>query len=421
MRPTPDFPKILIISAQPYNESEQSRTLDSYFHGFPNENLVQIFSDSRIPQKGHCSKLFQITDAALIRRMFLKRKAAPKVFLRENLNDNTQSGEDSFLRAPRKKTYIYRLLRKFIWKKRYWDTKELESLVHSFRPDAIFVTSSPHFFTFEMALHFSHEYRIPIIFSITDDYYFVSSKVNPVGHIYLKKYRKLIDRVMSEKCCGVFVSEPSQEKYCSFFKIPGKVIYLSSGMAPVLLNEKIDINRPFYYFGNGGFGREESIHQFAAAMEQAGLKNELRVYGSGYKKRNLPKLLKLCGFVQYSKIKSIEEEAGALVYLESIKDRYGGLVKYSLSTKTADYLCSGKPIIVYGNRHSGAVNFMKDHNCAPVATSFRELVQLLSSLKDGSIDTTLFAKNCYETARDCFCVEKQSANFLKFINSFLGR
>ena len=53
MRPASDFPKILIISAQPYNESEQSRTLDSYFHSFPNENLVQIFSDARIPQKGH--------------------------------------------------------------------------------------------------------------------------------------------------------------------------------------------------------------------------------------------------------------------------------------------------------------------------------------------------------------------------------
>ena len=79
--------------------------------------------------------------------------------------------------------------------------------------------------------------------------------------------------------------------------------------------------------------------------------------------------------------------------MESTKPKQASLVRYSLSTKTSDYLCSGKPIIAYGNKESGAIRFMRDTGSAPTATSYKELVDLLSKIKFGEIDYSPYSKS----------------------------
>lgn len=413
------FPRILIISAQPYNESEQSRTLDSYFHNIPNDFLAQIFSDERIPQKGNCSRLFQITDKSLIKRRFYRKASVGRIFLRDDLATKALKQSTILSKGPRKKTYIYRLLRKVIWNKKLWDTPELENFVSDFKPDAIFVTSSPHFYTFEIALHFSKKFDLPILFSITDDYYFVSSHVSAFGKIYLRKYRSLIDEVMKRKCRGFFLTEAAKEMYCSYFKIPGDIVYLASDEIPLFGNEKIDISKPFFYFGNGAYGRMDAIFDFAEAMQEAGLRNELHIYGNWFTKEKSVRNLRFFKGVPHSEMLKIMNSAGALVYIESLKDKYADLVKFSMSTKSADYLCSGKPIIVYGNRSAGAISFMIANKCAPVAVNHGQLVDLFKRVQSDSINPEQYQMNSFLTAKKCFDVDIQSNHFLESVMSFI--
>jgi len=131
-------PKILIIDTQPYHKMVQSRALESYFHQFRKENLMQIFSDDRIPCKGQCEYLYQITDYDLLKCRFNKKHKVGKVYSYKDLplewNINAKR-----IRKPKNRGPLYRFLRKAIWKKSYWNTAELEKLVSDFCPDFIFV------------------------------------------------------------------------------------------------------------------------------------------------------------------------------------------------------------------------------------------------------------------------------------------
>ena len=56
------YRKILIVGSTPYNKNTPARAFDAYFHGWKKENLAQIFSNPRKPNKGHAGYFYQITD-----------------------------------------------------------------------------------------------------------------------------------------------------------------------------------------------------------------------------------------------------------------------------------------------------------------------------------------------------------------------
>ena len=161
--------RVLIVGTVPYNEMSTSRAFNSYFRFWEKENLAQIFSNAKAPVKGHCGTLFQITDERMLKRRFNRKTETGVVF---NYGDLADKWDDSSLEVSngvakmyrfgsRKNSFVY-LLRKFIWKRKYWRSEKLLSWLDEFSPECVFLSFSDDFFIPQIALFVAERYNIPI-------------------------------------------------------------------------------------------------------------------------------------------------------------------------------------------------------------------------------------------------------------------
>ena len=413
-------PKILIVAAQPYNKTNQSRSYDSFFHQFDKNNLVQIFSDSRVPCKGHCSLLYQITDKQLLKARLHGRKKVGRIFKFEDLPNewNYETSQKGF--TPKKKGPVYRFLRKFIWKKKYWDTEELEKFVSDFNPNCIFLAFSKDFFIFDIAVHFADKLNLPIIVSIMDDYYFYDEyKGQLLNKQYRKRFDKVVNNLMSRDVCCVFESEKIRRRYTDHFKVPGDVIYIASNIKPTKSSE-IDLSKDWYYFGNLEFGRFDSLIDIAQTLQKYNKKIKIHIYSADYNlvkpEKNLTNLI-LHGPVPYAQMLDIAQSAGALLIVEGNKKSDVKMVEYSLSTKVGDTLCMGKPVIAFGHKDAGAISFLLENKCCYIATNNNDLETLISDIANGFNDPDIYDKQ-FQTAKKYFSINEQSERFLEISERF---
>mgnify|MGYP007108739068 CR=1 FL=1 len=417
--------KILIVGAQPFNENNQYRSLKSYFDSFSPNELVQIFSDSRIPCKGLCSKLYQITDKTLILKRF--KKIDDRIYKYEELAEKPNSQELNKKRfRPKKKTGFYRFLRKRVWNKKYWLTPRLETFIDDFRPNAVFLSWGEDFFLVDVAEFFAKKYDIPIFVSITDDCYFFdgvrSDGFDLFRKLYLKKYRQRVDAFLKGDVYGFFVSDKIKRKYQDYFHIPGVVIPIGSSIEPIWKEPDIDLRNGIYYFGNLEYGRLKAIEIFARGLKKYLPSVKIHVFSKDISLEKNEENLILHPAIPYEKVTNmIRGIPSALLIAESFDEADVARVRYSLSTKVGDCFCAMKPIICIGGRGAGAVDFMKEQECSFVCNDVENMDSfcegLLASFQKNASD---FLRKQYEIARKTFDESASALKWRKSAEDFLA-
>ena len=410
-------PKILIIGATPWRPDHQTRSYESYFYYFPKEFLRQIFSNSLTPVKGICGELYQITDGGLLKARFSKKDKTGRLFRYENCLDGCPvKGPRISKRIPLKNTGLYRLIRKWIWKKRYWLTEELLNWVVEFKPDLIFLCTGEDFFQYEIASYFSKELHVPIIASITDDVYFKNHfSLSPFWWIYKNLINKRIKSFMKLDVTGSFCSDKIKDKYCGYFGIPGFTQYIASKKASFSLCSPLPISiKKAFYFGNLEYGRWNSLVDIAGAFMKEKNVVEVHVYTSdyvSYKKKKRPSNLILHSPVSYAEVLEMTQKADLLLIVESFKQKYVRDTAYSLSTKVADCLSSGRPILCYAHAQTGAAWFLKNKDAAIIATNKEELELAVRQISNQAVDFEALSNKEMQVFDACFNIEDQAELF----------
>lgn len=411
--------KILIVGTQPYNQANQARAFDSYFHNFSPENLIHIFSDARTPCKGHCESLYQIKDIDLLKKVFFPWHKVGRIFKRNSLKDFWSKDDAINPYKPKKRGPLSYWLRRFLWRRLYWDSEKLETLVKDFRPDIVFISFSYDFFILNIGEYFSRKYQIPIIISIADDLIFRGPMPGFLGkayhRAYVKRFKKLISR---NRVFAIYESNKMKNKYESELNLKGEIVYIASSLIPKA-NDGITFDKNFRYFGNLEFGRLDSLIDIAKGLEGEKISSCLEIYSSDYchvDKSKLPATMRIFPPVPYSEVIQLMNDSSFLVIVESFEKANVDAVKYSLSTKIADSLCSGIPILAYGASGTGAIDFLKDNQCAFVADSKEQLQLFFSKFRNRSIDYLPIAKKQFETAKRCFSVNEQASYFFEIAN-----
>lgn len=250
--------RVLIIGTVPYNEMSTSRAFDSYFHFWEKENLAQIFSNAKTPAKGHCGTLYQITDARMLKHRFWKNMDTGRIFSYDELPDRWKdsslevgAGTSRLYRFGSRKSPLVYMLRKWIWKRKYWCTEKLLSWLDDFSPECVFLSFSDDFFIPQIALFVAERYNIPIVSSIGDDYYFnYKFSLSPLYNIYKLLYRKLIRKVFSRNGSAIYIGDKIRDKYNEVFGLDGKTVYLTSGIKRRPFRVISETNPKISYFGN---------------------------------------------------------------------------------------------------------------------------------------------------------------------------
>ena len=389
-----EFPKVLIVGTVPYNKKSTSRAFESYFHGWDRERLAQVFSNTRTPVKGHCGSLYQITDQRLVKRRFDKRIKVGKRYEYEELPDewldnDLELGSSVFGKLyafGSRSSHITHLMRKFVWRERFWHTDDLDAWLDGFKPDCVFLAFSNDYFILEIALYVAEKYDIPIVSAIGDDYYFEERKtLSPLYWLYKRTYRSLVRRVFEHGGSAVYIGNKIRDKYNSAFGLRGETVYLTSE-ADRRPFRPIDVECPVIrYFGNIRLGRNQSLLELGKVLGRVNSNYRLEVYSNETDQKQYQMLVDepsvdFMGSVPYKTVLDKTLESDVLVVVEGFDKRDVDITRYSLSTKVADALASGVMVVGYGSSECGAIEYLAETGCCCVANSAVDLQGMMERL-----------------------------------------
>lgn len=401
-------PRVVIVGTVPYNKKSTSRAFDAYFHYWEKENIVQIFSNTKKPCKGHCEKLYQITDYRMLQRWLGKKINTGVPYYYDDLDiewkDNDleldNANAEAAYKFGGKHTPLTHLLRGVLWREKFWRTEELDRWLNDFKPECVFLAFSDDYFILKIALYIAQKYNIPIVSCIGDDYYFNNEKtISPLYHLYKFTYKKLVDRVLSWPGSAIYISDKIRDKYNMEFGLDGETVYLTSTIERKPF-KTINTNRPIItYFGNIGMGRNDSLNAIGYALGEINSQYVLEVYSNEKDKQIYSVFdenpnVKYMGSVPYAQVQERMAESDITIIVEGFKEEDINLSRYSLSTKAADALASGASILVYGSFESGIIEYMQSTKAAMVCTQKDELIYAIEKL----IDDQELQKKYYDQA-----------------------
>jgi hypothetical protein len=398
------MPRILIVGTAPYDRNCQSRAFDSYFHGMPPEDLAQIFTYQYRPQKGHCGKLFQITDEMMLKRFFLKNAIVGRSYSIEELQEddgiasiNKQANSQNNIKQKLVIQWLYKygkkdrpttyLLRGLLWKKNNWCTEELNIWLETFNPECVFLSFSDDFFISKIALYVAEKFNIPIISSIADDYYFNDKiSLSPFYYLYRNMYKKLINKILRRKgSTAIYIGDRIRDKYNKEFGLQGETIYLTS-MIERRAFRPIDVDKPIIsYFGNIRLGRDQSLIDIGEALARINSTYVLHVYSNEkdikyIKKMQRAKGIVFHGTIPYTEVLAKMKKSDILIVVEGFCKEDVKTVKYSISTKIPDTLSVGVQVFAYGDADCGAIDYLQKMGCVAVCTNKSQLINALKEL-----------------------------------------
>ena len=423
-------PRVLIVGTVPYNPKSTSRAFASYFGNWEKNKIRQIFSNTEEPVKGHCSELYQITDARMLKKLFKKSITVGKRYSYDDLSESTSeivgNGKENGLisalyKMGRKKTPFIYLMRHIIWKKKNWNTKDLNDWLDDFNPECVFLSFSDDFFIPEIALYIAKKYNIPIVSSIGDDYYFNDRfSISPFYYVYRGLYKNLIRRVFNHGGGAIYIGDKIKHKYNSQFGLKGKTVYLTSEIKGREFRPINSAKPAVSYFGNIGGGRNKSLCDIANALKNVDKSFKIDVY-SNEKNEKLYKCLienngiNFHGSIPYSEVLKKMNESDVLLVVEGFDEKDIFMTRYSLSTKVADSLSSGVAVFGYGSEECGAIEYLKSIECATVCTDKCELENKLKML----INSEEYQKDNYDKTKLIVGKNHEKSNSLSIFENYV--
>lgn len=427
--------KILIVGTVPYNEKSTSRAFASYFTGMEKENLAQIFSNTKEPVKGHCGTLFQITDQRMLKRRFDSAIRTGRIFYYEDLGDawdsidlevRSQVVSKMYSIGKNKNSLVY-LIRKFVWKKKYWCTQELNTWLEEFNPDCVFLSFSDDFFIPQIALYVAEKFDIPIVSSIGDDYYFNYNKtISPLYHIYKCQYRALIRKVFRHQGSAIYIGNKIRDKYNVEFGLDGETVYLTSSIERRPFRP-IDKDNPIIsYFGNIRLGRNESLNEIATALGKINSKYKLHVYSNEGEAKYYQMFIdnpnaEFHGSVPYAEVQKRTLESDIVVVVEGFKKKDVDITRYSLSTKVADSLASGVAVFAYGSGECGAIEYAEETGCIVTCTDQSKLTDMLRDLVNNAEEQRQNYMKAIEVIETNHRLENSTSTFRSVVKKTIER
>lgn len=433
------YPRLLIVGTVPYNRQSTSRAFDAYFHNWPHDKIAQVFSDPNEPLKGHCGTLYQITDNRMLQRWLHKGVKTGKVFNYEELQTESSARAKSnaavsdkniiskLQKFGRKHTPFSHLMRKLLWRKRYWNTPEFNEWLETFNPECVFLSFSNDFFILEIALYVARKFNIPICSSTGDDYYFDGKfSLDPLYYLYHEWYKSLNRKVFRHKGSAIYIGDKIRDKYNEAFNLDGETVYLVSDIQRRAFKEINQRHCIVRYFGNIRLGRNNSICAVAQALQRIDSNVTIEVYSNECDDKVIKVFkahpnIKFCGVIPYAEVMTKTLESDILLVVEGTTKQDINLSRYALSTKVADSLASGCNIVGYGSSECGAIEYMEKIGCVTLGHSIDEMESKLRILLS---DVNLQKRN-YDKAHQVYLMnhtrDQSNARVLRIVKNLTER
>lgn len=381
----------------------------SYFKDWSANDLAQLYVHSEVPTDTICKNYYRITDKEMIKSVFTRKSGAvlKEADIREGLSDSrTDSGNTARLyQKARKRTPFIYFARNMWWKLGKWKTKKLLNWVDDFNPDVIFLASGDYSFIYDIALKLAKYKKIPLVVSCMDDYYFHNKNENKLlGKMVHRSFMKQVKRTIDYATCIFPICEKMGKDYGKLFNKPYHTLPTPSTLNKPLDEEKTNA---ISYIGNLGYKRNEQIIKLGQALLKV-QSDKRPQYIDVYSAESRPEILKdlneengikFHGAISADEVLKVMGKSLAVIHTESFDKETRKSVAYSVSTKIADSLASGTPILAYGPGEVASIEYLLENNAAFCVTSDSELEASLCELIENQEKREEIVKHALDLAK----------------------
>lgn len=397
--------KILVFSHNPFSsQANNGKTLESFFKGYPIENLAQIYLEPSTPDFNYCRRYYRITDYEVISNVLSNGRVGHAL---EEADSNSQFLDASnamvrhlyhSIRKKSERTGISKFIhsgfvrripafvafREMLWRFANWETLEFNSWIRAFAPDLLFFQGSSCAFAYKIALRLSDKYDIPLVIQLTDDY---------ANSIYPYSVVQMFNQAMYNKYLKIGIQRASTViPICEYMETEYKrrfggrhVTLMNTIKSPGNLPERTAIDRiRLLYAGNVLIGRHKVLAALGRALsrinDRCGTKHTLTIHSPLSIPQAIVKHLTKVPSIVIGQSLNSEEltraigDTNIVVHVESFGAQMRKLTRLSISTKIPEYLASRRCMFAVGPADVASIRYLFDNAVAAVAKESKQTV-----------------------------------------------
>lgn len=388
--------RLLVISHNAFGKfNNMGRTLEAIYSQWEPESIAQVYFSEESPSSDVCRHFFRISDADILKSVFKRSYAGQCVeqqatMTQEESNKirNSNSLKSKIIKIARNRTPFIYCTRNAMWNLGRWNSPYLRKFIDDFNPECVFFASGDYSFSYKIALEIAKTRSIPLVIGCYDDFYIGTHKsVNPFYYINRHSFMKIVKQVFDYSQCFTATCDMMSNDYTKLFHKPGYPVYTPSPSQPCIQKVLDQKQGDIVYAGNLGYGRAEQLISIGQCLKKIGNPQYpcIHVYSGEVRtnitdKMNLENGICFHGSVSPAELKDIIRATAFVIHTESFGEPHKTRVKYSVSTKIADNLCSDIPMIAYGPNDVASIQYLEDHNAAFCITSPESLEEKLRQL-----------------------------------------
>lgn len=425
--------KVLIVSHNPIStQSNMGKTFLSLFSQFSPEELCQLYIYPVIPNEERCSSYYRVTDKDVLNALVRFQKpggvvSAERIAADQGLYEDAQ--DQSFYKSRKNKSAFRRLMRDVMWKIAPWYQDALRSWLEKEKPDCIFVAPGVAKFLYDIALRIAKERDIPIVSYICDEYYFVKEPRQWLDALRLRLLRKKIEQLMAKTQHLVVISEELRRAYADRFGVETTGIMTGAAITPAVAVKTTETPENICYFGNIRCNRYMVLAEIGRALDdingRCGTNCCLKIYSAEKNPEILEAFqgiqsVKMCGFVIGEAFEKAFREADLLVHAEAFDEESMDFTQRSVSTKIADSLASGIPLVAYGPKDISSMAHLLRNHCAITALTQKELPNALQRALFDPDERRRVAENALGTAANYHDLHRNGILFRNVVEKAVG-
>lgn len=384
--------KVLIISHNPMSTKHSiGKTLMSLFSSFNKEEMCQLYIHTGLPEVEICSSFFQVTDKEVLQGFFSRnvRGKVVRAFLKKEENKEGLKSYRKLYNSKRNHEPHREILRDLMWKLSPWYNQKLKSWIEEQKPTCIFVAIGSSTFLYDMALKISKDYNLPIYTYVCDDFYSLKTPKTILGPLWKKLIVLKTKKLMQNTEVIVTICKELSDFYRKEFK--RRAITLMTGTNfEIVKNKKINEKvKKIRYFGKLSINRYKSIAEICKALDEINIKMKekyfVEIFCGKIDKEILEEFkntnsVKFYDFISGEEFKQEFFSSDILVHIEAFDEISVDRVKYSVSTKIADTLASGIPLLAYGPDSVASIQHLKREKAGIIITNKEELQDALKDI-----------------------------------------
>ena len=411
--------KVLLISHNPLSTyNGMGKTMMSLFSSFDKAELCQLYIYPTVPDTDMCGSYYRITDKDVLRFYPSFRVRGKELYPDLSMHQMFENSEDEpVYRSPKNKKSSRILARDLMWKLAKWYNRDLEDWLRREAPTVIWVAPGISGFLYDIALKISRKFSLPIVTYICDDYYFTPAPKELWGRTRCALLRRKIRKLMQNTSRLVVISPELKEAYEPVFSLPADVIMTGSTLSRVGGNALKSKSASISFFGNIRCDRYRSLADVGRALDEINREKttayRLKIYSEEKNAEILSAFdgigsIELCDFLTGDAFDRAISCADYLLHVEAFDEGSIAAVRYSVSTKIADSLASGVPLIAYGPSQIASMQHLIRNRCALTVLQPAELKsKLLSILVDPKAGEAV-VKNALAVAQRDHCAQRNS-------------